>query len=433
MRLTIVLTAVALAILSAVILLRDLPPPDRLVFAAGIRDGGYWRIAERYREILARDGIEVELLETGGSLENLALLAEARADVGLLQGGIAAGDAGVEALATVFVEPIVPFARIDRNVDTNPALWRGLTIARGGEGSGTRVVADELLAALGIAPPVNTVVDLGGAEATAALLTGEIDVAIFVAPVSATYLEPLFQSEAVAFLGLAHVDAISLRLPFSRVVTAPSGAVSLDPVIPREPLPMVALLARLAAVPNLHPAITDRLVLAAREIHGGNGIFARHGEFPTAEGTEMPIDPGALKLLIEGQSLFHGWLPYWIAAQIRRVLLVLLPLFFIVVPLARALPGLYRWSMRRRIWRHYRAIGQIETEIPQADTPAAIDALNERLEAIDHELAAIRLPPPFRDGAYNARLHVDLVRRQIASHTERHRAPPGAGPGLPDR
>ncbi|MFD0978726.1 TAXI family TRAP transporter solute-binding subunit [Tropicimonas aquimaris] len=429
MRTTLVLAAVAVALLSAIFLLRDLPPPERLVFAAGVRDGGYWRVAERYQEILARDGIDVELLETGGSLENLALLANRTADVGLLQGGIPAGDAGVEALATVFVEPVLPIARTDREIARNPALWRDLTIARGGEGSGARVVADKLLGALGVAPPVNRVVDLGGTEAAAALLAGEIDLAIFVAPISAAYLQPLFASPDTALIGFDHAEAISLRLPFSRVVSAPSGAISLDPVVPPRPLPMVAMRARLAAVPHLHPAVVDRLVLAAREIHGGNSIFAHHGDFPSAEGADLPIDAGAMKLLIEGQSGFHGWLPYWIAAQIRRVLLVVLPLFIVMVPLMRLLPAIYRWSMRRRIWRHYRAIGEIEMEIPGAGTPAEVAVLNARLEEIDHQLAAIRLPPPFRDGAYNARLHVELVRRQIADRMNDHVRQDGEGQG----
>ena len=79
-----------LAILAGIGLLiwtaRDLMPPDRVRFAAGIEGGGYWRIAERYREILARDGIDLVLIPTAGSVENARLLESGDAQAGLLQG-----------------------------------------------------------------------------------------------------------------------------------------------------------------------------------------------------------------------------------------------------------------------------------------------------------------------------------------------------------
>ncbi len=413
MRLFAVLLAAVLTVGFAIFLLRDLPPPSRITFAAGSQDGGYWNIAERYRSELARDGIEVEILETAGSLENLGLLSSGEADVGLLQGGISTEGLDIEALGTVFFEPIIVFARADREVSANPGTWKGLTIARGGTGSGTRVAADRLLNALDITQ-LNTLSDLGGTAAAEALLAGEVDLAIFVAPLSADYFVPLMGNETVDLVRFQHADAISLRLPNSRVVNVPSGAVSLDPVVPLVDVPMITLMARLAGVEDLHPAVVDRLVLAARKIHGNSSIFAKQGQFPTGEGADMPLDLGALKLLAEGQSAFHDWLPYWIAAQIRRVLLILLPLLFIVVPLVRILPGVYRWSMHRRVWRHYTVIREIELELDNTTSSVDLNALDTRLAGIEHELAGMRLPPPFRAGAYNARLHVELVRRRIS-------------------
>ncbi len=417
MRLRYVILAVGVLLAVAAYMLRDLPPPDRIRFAAGGRDGGYWQIAEQYRDVLARDGITLEIIETAGSVENLGLLGTGEADVGLLQGGIPARGLPIEALGTVLVEPIVVFVNEGSDVPANPGLWEGLRISRGGAGSGTRVAVDGMLEALGVAER-NILSDLDGAEAGEALLAGALDVAIFVAPVNASYLEPLFSSQTAGMLRLSHADAISLRLPFSRVATVPSGAISLVPVIPPVPTPMVTLLARLAAVDDLHPAIVDRLVLAAREIHGGNSIFAHQGQFPTAEAADMPIDPGALKLLVEGQSAFHDWLPYWIAAQIRRVLLVLLPLVFLVFPLFRILPGLYRWTMHRRVWRYYAEIREIEMDLSAPLEDSALRALDKRLHEIDRQIAEMRLPPPFRGGAYDARLHVELVRRRISERLE---------------
>lgn len=413
MRFWAILGVAVLLVMAAVFLLRDLPPPDRITFAAGARDGGYWEIAQRYRSVLARDGIEVEVIETAGSVENLGLLTTGEADVGLLQGGIPATGLEIEALGAVFQEPLVVFVRKAGGVPPNPALWSGLTIARGTQGSGTRVAVDGLLDALGVADR-NRFVEIDGSESARALLDGDIDVAAFVAPLQAEYLQGLYRDETVTLLRFDHAEAIALRLPHSRIATVPSGAISLDPVLPSRPVPMITLMARLAAIDDLHPAIVDRLVFAARQIHGNKAVLAQQGQFPSAVAADMPIDAGAMKLLIEGQSAFHDWLPYWIAAQIRRVLLVVLPLVIIVIPLVRVLPEVYRWSMRRRVWRYYGEVHQIEMEVGAASCRDDLEALDRRLVALDERLSAMRLPGPFRDGAYNARLHVEMVRRRIA-------------------
>lgn len=85
-------------------------PPSSLRLAAGPPDGAYAGFAARYREILARDGIALEVVHTEGSVENLALLtaAEGGVDVALVQGGTAAGEAppGLVALASLFYEPL---------------------------------------------------------------------------------------------------------------------------------------------------------------------------------------------------------------------------------------------------------------------------------------------------------------------------------------
>ena len=69
---TIVVTAVAIACAAGVILLTM--PPRTIVMATGPEGGAYYELGERYRSALARAGVEVRLVPTGGSLDNLALL-----------------------------------------------------------------------------------------------------------------------------------------------------------------------------------------------------------------------------------------------------------------------------------------------------------------------------------------------------------------------
>lgn len=47
--------------------------PNHVVLATGSQDGAYFAFANRYREILAKEGITLELRTTAGSVENSRL------------------------------------------------------------------------------------------------------------------------------------------------------------------------------------------------------------------------------------------------------------------------------------------------------------------------------------------------------------------------
>ncbi|WP_422075617.1 TAXI family TRAP transporter solute-binding subunit [Tranquillimonas rosea] len=412
---------VLVALVAIWLLGRDLIPPKSLSFAAGTPGGGYAALAERYADILARDGIDVTILDSAGSVENAALLAEGRADVALLQGGILAPQ-GTEALGAVFHEPLFVFARADAPIPRNPGAWRDLRLAIGGQGSGTRAAVRSLLAASGVPEGANTLVPRGGADGAEALLSGAADAAFFVAPLTAPYLEPLFADTSVTLMRLDYLESLSRRVQHSEVVSLPAAAVSLAPPRPDAPTPLLAMVARLVADADLHPSLVDRLVMAAREIHSGRDQITDEQSFPTTAGVTMPLDVYARDLIRTGPSPLSSFLPYWMVAQVNRFAILLLPIVFLLLPLLRSIPGLYQWRMRAQVYHHYREILDIDAEARETEDAGRLEALQRRLDEIDGTIAQLRLPLAYRHYAYTARLHVDLVRARIGERLERQPA-----------
>src|SRR4051812_8096762 len=78
-------------------------------------EGGSRYYARRYQEILKRHGITLEGRQTGGSLTNVQLLADANAgvDVAFVQSGADAGEHGgdIVSLASVAYVPLWVFYR----------------------------------------------------------------------------------------------------------------------------------------------------------------------------------------------------------------------------------------------------------------------------------------------------------------------------------
>src|SRR5262245_62624183 len=71
---TIAVTAAAIAC-AALVMLRGMPP-HRIVMATGPEGGSYYQAGQRYRAALARENVDVQLVPTPGSVENLAMLCD---------------------------------------------------------------------------------------------------------------------------------------------------------------------------------------------------------------------------------------------------------------------------------------------------------------------------------------------------------------------
>jgi len=126
------------------------------------------------------------------------------------------------------------------------------------------------------------------------------------------------------------------------------------------------------------------------------------------------VNNAARQLILYGPSTWHDWLPYWMAAQVNRLFLLMLPILFLLLPMLRAVPSLYAFLMRWRVLQHYPEIKQIEEDLAKGCDTAALAEMDQRLIDLDERLAQVRLPPLYRQTAFNARIHIELVRKRIA-------------------
>ena len=141
-------TLVAVALLGAWFLQSTIP--RHIVLASGAKDGMYHQYAQRYKAILARDGVTVEERLTEGADENERLLHDPKSgvDVAFMHGGvIRAEDRGdIVMLAALYYEPLWIFYRSPETLTQLDEL-RYKRVAIGTPGSGVRAFTEPLLAA----------------------------------------------------------------------------------------------------------------------------------------------------------------------------------------------------------------------------------------------------------------------------------------------
>jgi len=394
-------------------------PPSRFVISTGYETGAYHLYGQRYRELLAREKIEVELRPSTGSVDNLKRLLdpESGVDVALIQGGVAPpADVGhgLVSLAALYYEPLWIFYRADTDL-TRVAQLDGKRIAAGPEGSGTRALVGNMLEASGALRSRRPLLPLGGPAAAEALIAGEIDAALMVAGPDAPFVLKLLNTPDIRLMNLSHAEAMARHFNYLSTVTLPRGMIDIAADIPPTNIRMVATTATLVARGDFHPALVGVLLQAATKTHGRSGVFHRTGEFPAAREGDFPVSEDAQRYFRSGPPFLQRYMPFWVANLIERLLVLLVPLIAVLIPVMRIMPAVYDWKVKRKVFRWYRELKAVEIEArsnpDKVDTAELLALLAEIEDGVD----ATQVPLTYWDYVYTLRGHIEMVRERLSN------------------
>ena len=386
------------------------PPPRALTFAAGSEGGAYYAFAERYQRLLAEKGVDVTIMQTAGSLENLRLVRDGDADVALVQGGTAdpQTDAELRALGGLFPEPAWVFVRNDLEAADFNDL-RSARMAIGPEGSGTRALAMLMQSEWGGVWGANTRVPLSGQAAANALMAGDVDAAIFTSEISATYLQRLFRSEDIHLVSFDRAPAVARRHPALATSTLLRGVLNIGRDQPERDVQLIAPIAQLVVPDNAHPAIEAILLDAAHAIHAEGSLLAPAGAFPDQKLTDLALTPEAERYYRNGPTALRRWFSFGMANFLERSWVLLIPLLTLMIPLARVAPPIYRWRVRRRIYVWYSDLRDLEVRGRTAKTDEEKIAVMNELNQLQKDAGEIEVPLSYTDDLYRLRNHIEFV------------------------
>ena len=309
--------------------------------------------------------------------------------------------------------------------------FAGKRIAIGPDGSGTRALALALLKANGIEPGgKTTLLPLTGDAAARALTAHQIDAA-FLAGDSAQppVMARLLRTPGVRLFSFAQAHAYARRFPYLTDVEVPMGAFDLGKNLPPAPVHTVAPTAELVARDSLHPALSDLLIEAAKEVHGRASLLQNAGEFPSPVMHDFPISDDAARYYKSGKGFLYRVLPFWLASLVDRLLVLVVPIVVVLIPGARLIPSLYGWRVRSRIYRWYGALIAIErSALDETASDEERAASLAKLTEIEAAVNRLKMPLAYADQFYVLREHIGFVRARLTqAYDERtHIGPRGA-------
>ena len=406
-------------------------PPHSLTMSGGPPGSSFELSAERFRAILARNGIRLKILPSQGSAQNLERLLRPHSgvDIAFVQSGSAPRDhtgaapahdqdddgQGLVSLGSMFYQPLAIFYRGPRI--TRLSQLRGQRVAIGKPGSGTRALALTLLKANGITPGGRTpLLGLEGAAARDALLAGRVS-AIFLSGDSTppAVMIRMVHTRGIRLFDFVQAPAYVRRFAFLHAMPIPAGAFDLGANLPRRPIVMLGPAVELLAHADLHPALCDLLIQAAQQVYGRATLLHRAHEFPNTATYTYPLATEAARYYKTGdQSFTYRYLPFWLASLANRMLVVLVPLIVVLIPGLRYLPQLYGWRVSARIHRRYGELMALERESLGALSSERRATLLDRLHEIERSVILRKMPGSHAEQIYQLREHIQFVRENLS-------------------
>ncbi len=405
-------------------------PPETLVMTTGMEGGTYSVFGKRYQEAMARQKFHLQLLPSSGSVENFNRLKDEsfRVDVGFVQGGtISAKEvSNLVSLGGICYSPLWVFYRSQEMLD-DLSLLKGKRIALGPEGSGSRKFSMELLRASNAAAPPTRLLDLPSTAAVKAILEGRVDVIIISSTVDNGLVQDLLHSEGIKLMNFRQAEAYTRLYPALSQVTLPKGILDLAKNKPATDIHLLATTTSLVVRKSLHPAMMYTLLDAAVDIHGDAGWVQKAGEFPSPKSQDLPLSDIAERFYKSGRPFLLDYLPFWMAAYIDRMILILVPAAVVLIPLLRIIPPVYFWWNRRKLYKSYEDLKHLEMEIGDDSAPGRMMEYEETLDRIEAFINEIHVPLALFKEVYLLKEHVDFVRNKLARLEQRSKGTERAG------
>ena len=388
-------------------------PPKKVMVATG--EGSYRVLAEKYKTFFEKKGIELELIATKGSEDNLKHLID-RSDpiqVGFVQSGMIDPNniKGIETLGSIDYEPIWLFYRnhiFDKGTHVESSALAKVRVSIDPSTQASKIFKLNHL-------PINgpNLLLMTNTEALKELQEGRIDALVLVDGIESPIIQKLIADPNIQLASFARADAYTRLLPYLEKVTVPIGGFNLATNTPDHPIDLISTTTNLVIDSRLHPAIQSLFLEAAREINGGRSYFAKVNQFPAYLDSELPLSNEASFFYQKGPPALMKYLPFWLAEFIERMFFLLLPFAAFAYPIIKSIPT-YRTNLaKKQINSIYKELDKFEqTTIANFDPKRRGEYL-EVLNEMERRVLSSRASKLATAECYSLRNNIEFIRNAL--------------------
>lgn len=370
--------------------------PDKIQLLTGASSSAYFELGNRYAEDLRRRGLNVEVVVTGGALDNARLLTTNKNAIGFSPSLIDWNEVldgesqQLVGLASIGLEPIWLFCRSDLSVQRIPDLT-GKTVATEGVGSASDHIAKRLIAR----NQLNEQITLQTIEAPTApnllkkFRDGSVDAVVLSGSSTSPLIKAMLESDGVSLMPMERATAYAKLVPGITEIAAPEGVFNLARNIPSSDAKMLANTTCLIANKEVAPAVVPMLLVTAENVRHQNQHFTSQERFPSSDHLTLPVAWSASRYFRQGQVGLSKYLPYQVTRFINQLGFLVLPTLTVAVLMLKIAPMAVKSWGGFQLRRHFRVLEAVEKKRAAGDSRAE---LLSDLERLDKSSASMFVP-----------------------------------------
>ncbi len=386
-----------------------------ITIATGSIDGEYYNTALKYKEILEKQKVKVNILTSNGSMENIQLLNEKKADIAFVQNGIDSlkKQTEIKAIASIYYEPLWIFYKNDEYKMDYLIQLITKRISIGREKSGTEDLALKMLNDNGINKENTQLLNNSTAEAKDLLIKGEIDAMFIVSSPNSKIIKELLENPDIKLFNFKRAKAYSRKYTFLESTPLYEGTIDLYRNLPSEDINLLSTTANLIVRNGFSDELTRLILKEIKKVHNKKELFEAANQFPNIENLTIDINEDADRYFTYGDTWLEKIFPYWIASNIDRLSILLIPLITLMIPLSKGFFPLYRWSIRSKIYKWYEQIHKIDLIAEYESQDKLQDCLTQ-ITILKKEIKQeTKVPLSYMGEYYDLIMHLELIISKI--------------------
>jgi uncharacterized protein len=386
-----------------------------ITIATGSIDGEYYKTALLYKDILEKQKVKVNIITSNGSIENIQLLKDKKVDIAFVQNGIdeLKNQHSLKAIASVNYEPLWIFYKNENYTMDYVIQLISKKISVGKEGSGTKDLALKILNDNGIDDQNSQILSHSTQEAKELLLKGEIDAMFVVTSANSKIVKELLDNPNINLFSFKRAKAYSRKYSFLESIPLYEGTIDLYKNLPSQDVNLLSTTANLIVRDDFSDELTRLVLKEIKNIHNKKGLFEAQNQFPNIDNLTIEINEDASRYFTYGDTWLEKIFPYWIASNIDRLKILLIPLITLMIPLSKGFFPLYRWSIRSKIYKWYEEIQKIDLEVEDVKNENLGKYL-EKITALKKEIKAeTKVPLSYMGEYYDLIMHLELIISKI--------------------
>jgi len=356
-----------------------------------------------YKSLLDEEGVKLTLVPTKGSLQTLEEIHQNKADIGFVHSGILQEDRkyNLQSLASVYTEPVWIFYR-DDGYDINYIIETvGKNVGISSTNDGTLNLVKKIILSTGLENKISTILYKDN-DALTNLKTKKIDFFITIASKQNDSIQELLKDENIKLMSVKRFQAFIQKYDFLTYINLFEGSIDLYRNIPSSDMNILSITQNLVSNVNVPNELIRIFLKKVKQIHGTIDL----NKIDT-----LPNDEA--KIYIEnGESWLETIFPYWIASNIDRLKLFIIPLIWLIIPLFKSLIPLYIFKTRSKVFRWYSRLDKIKRRLKNKNED--IVKIRQDLEKLKLEIDdKTKVPLSYMGEYYNLIVHIELLETKI--------------------